>query len=235
MNQITFYIVMTAIIAILFCIFLGGMIFLLLMVAKHARLKKNPIDIDIFEFNKTGCVTRHEIGRKEFHKDYGFCIVTAGKGKKIKEYVSNTISDNDLIPLRGKGWFDKGRKYMAVAVKDGVFASLSLLEKDTDTFTDAELAILNSFVTHLQITENPKYFSLSPVKSEQTRFVLDINSELQEKYLNDDNIELGKRLLKNAMWVIGVGLIVILIMFIILMTQGGSLVNALPKTPIPPG
>ncbi len=231
----TFYIIMASVISVLFTSMSGGFIFVISMIIKQAKLKKNPIDIDIFEFNKKGCIIRHEIGRREFHEDYGFCVVSAKKNGKIKEYLGNTVSDNDLIPIQTTNMFNRGRKYLAVAVKDGIFASLSMLEEKTDTFTPEEISILNDQVRQIEITKNPTYFSLNPIKSEQTRFVLDINKELQEKYLNDDNLELAKKLMKNAMWVIGVGLIVILVMFIVLMTQGGSLVNALPKAPLPPG
>lgn len=239
MNQMTFLIIMTVILTVISIILITVLVLMLRFISIFLKRKKNFLDIDIFEFNKSGLQVRHEIGRPEFHPDHGKIFVTCGKKKdSIKDNLGNHISDNDIIPSKSNSFLDFGtaRKYLAAGCKDGVFAPLNVFEnivelsdsekKELDEIKSKFGNIAKKHKISASFDYNPISFSLRPITPEQTRFILDVNKELQEKYLKDDFLELAKSMVKSIVPVFIVGFLMILIIVIVLIMQGGGLSQA---------
>lgn len=239
MDEVSFYVIISVVLTLIFTMIMGLMIGIIIYTLKFNKFKHNPIDIDIYECSEKSIILKHKIGRWHFHETYGKCIVVCGKKRdSIELNLGPNISENDIIPVKNIGLLRSNRKYLAIATKDGVFAPLRYAEKELK-FTDEELkqikALNKKYKQTLFMDSNPVSFSQKPIRSEQTRFVLDTNKELQETYKDDKMVALATALARGLPWMFAIFMIVVVVIIIVLITQGPGMANAIKVAPLPPG
>lgn len=200
----------------------------LLIFLKYHRWKTgNPLDIVIAELTRNGVVIRKEIGRREISKT-GWRVVTAKWLKKssVKDNLGYNISEDDMSPS-GHG---RKRKFLLVAMKDGLTSSLQNIE-GADKWTKEEKEILlkieETFNTAspIKLNDIPKTLSLKPILSEQTRLAIDLARDTVDVEGNDDKKAARRMMLAAA----GVFIFAILISFallVVVITQGQTLAGA---------
>lgn len=208
------------------------------------RRRKNPIDIDLYEFNEKAITIRSEIGRFDFSKEHGRCLFIFNKKKKEDINLGNQFTDDDLIPKISKGIIDFGavRKKICVGVKDGIYGSLRVIEEQVE-LSDTEKEILQNIlysietknINTIKILERPKSFSLKPIMPEQTRFVLDTNTQLQDAYKDETLIDIMRKLSKSLVPMFIVFMIVVLVVIVVLIVQGRNLIPPAVPAPLPAG
>jgi len=223
-----------AILTWLIVTFLNIMIGSIVFIFWFNRRKNNNIDVSIYELTKDSFQHRREIGRFLDDPKLGRILVTAKLfSNSIKDKLGPLISDNDLVTSK-----KAGRKFVAVAVKDGMISPLKR-KLESSKLSEKELESINKLLhpNKVSLKEIPQSLGLSPIKSEQIRFVLDAKAEALETY-KDKNAEAQRFIMKA----LGVGFVLLVVGTIaivaILLTQGPQAVeqisSAVPKNPLPP-
>jgi len=231
-------------------IIIGGFIAVMLLLIKKFKDKKNFIDIAILEIVKGTYMYRIEKGRFLIDPHKGRVLVTCKKGlnaNSVKDRLSYHINDEDLVP----SMMGVGRKFIVVARKNGLTASMNYLVSNKD-LSDEEKDLLISINKKynnqiVNIDDVPKSMSLKPITAEQTRFALDITKDSQKLYFDEDK-RTARALMMNAVLILGLVILAAVVILIILMNQGPSFAedvarsgaaaatntaNALPGVPLP--
>lgn len=221
--QVIIAIVVTAFVNNIFFSIIGLIVF----IRWYMWRTKNNLDIVICELTRNGVVIRKEIGRRELGKN-GWQVVTARfMKKKYKDNLGYNITEDDMTPS-GHG---RKRKFLIVAMKDGLTASLKTVVEENDQWTEEELKLLaaieKSFKTTspIKLFDIPKSLSLKPVLAEQTRLAIDLARDTVDVEGNDDKKAARRMFLAAA----GVFIFAILISFallVVVITQGQSLASA---------
>ena len=183
----------------------------------YNRKKKNNIDIFILDYNKKkGLTIRKRIGRFFNDPHKGRSLVTAGAmANSVKENLGQKVGDDDIL---ASGEFK--RRFVIVAQKDGVF-------------------------TPFQFNAEDGSFSLSPIKYEAIRFVLDTQQDAQDLY-NDADKRTARAIMWTAVTILVIVVIAIIVLLSIMVAQGPEFATklatrgvkgavALPELPNLPG
>lgn len=211
---------------------------MILLMIKIKKMRKNPIDILVVEFFKDSFRAREEIGRYEFNDLHGTILVTSDKKGRIKDNLGNKISENFLMPKSNVGMKQilyGTRRFVVVGLKDIIPAPLYPLTIKK-SYTDSEKKIVEAYnkilpqvaeidkgIFPIPMDDNPETFSLKPVRSEQIKFVLDVNRELQTNFKMDEWNQIMKKLIRMFVPMVIIFLLVVCIVFIFLMIYGGSI------------
>lgn len=215
------------IIGILISVFVVNLFYtiigLMLFIRHHLWKKKNNLDIVICDLTRNGVIIRKEIGRRELGKN-GWQVVTAKffRNKGYKDNLGYNITEDDMTPS-GHG---RKRKFLLVAMKDGLTASLKTAESNLK-WTKEELALLKKVEesfnnsSPIKLDEIPKSLSLKPILSEQTRLAIDLARDTVDVEGNDDK-KAAKRMLYASIGLFVFTVLICFAMFIVFMTQGQS-------------
>lgn len=174
------------------------------------RLKANPIDIPILEYNNQGiCGLRFEIGRWQYVKNRGWRLLTAGFfPNSVKDNLGWYVKHKDMMPaLKGSS-----RKAVVVAMKDKTPVPVEMLLKRKD-LEDKDKKYLDEITKRYgvscDVATDAESFSLKPVLSEGVNFHIEANKDKQELF-NQQRERYGMSIIKWA--IIGAVVILVLVM-----------------------
>jgi uncharacterized protein YneF (UPF0154 family) len=197
------------------------MIGIIILALRMKKRRLNNIDIAIFEMTKQGIQVRHEMGRKEIDVHRGPRIVVAGfYPSSIKESLGYEIKDEHMF-FSKKG---QGRRYLPVAVKDGVYAPLQYAKKAKHlNLSKEEKALIDKLIEKnifpFDGLDNPETLSLSPVQYDAGRFMLDVQMDVKDVY-GDKNAELMRTLTRWAFFAIITLALLVTVTMVLFFTLG---------------
>lgn len=229
----------TVVFTIIFGLFFQALSALMAVLFIYKKNIVNNIDVLVFELNDKGHSIKYEKGRFERDPARGKCLYIVGRTPySIKANLGYNFSDNHLCTSKN-GYFG-GRKFIAVACKDQMYAPLQFTKKTMDklNLTDQEQKVFkdvcSKLVYNVDLDANPETLSLNPILYDQLRFKLDIAQDAQDVYGNKDK-EFAKTLIKYALIFLGCVVLFTLIIIIIIITQGPQMASNLSQVALPPG
>jgi len=214
---------------VIILLFIGGMIFVIYNLYVKRKKKANPIDINVIELTKNGYIARNEIGRFQLHPRKGKMLVTVKRGLSnifsVKDNLGYSFSEHDCI-ISSMG---KGRKFLTVAMKDGLSSSLNYVENNIDLSEEEKdllTRIADKGINKVDNLANPMSLSTTPITHEQTRFALDITQDASVMYVDKDR-QAARALMRAAITVFSFVVIAVIVIIVILITQGPSMAETL--------
>jgi hypothetical protein len=230
-----------AVLSIMGFLFVEMMIGVFVFMLAYKRKQLNKIDILVCEMNKQGVQIRREMGRRQNDPHRGPRVVTVGLlPSSIKESLGYEIKDDHMI-------FSKqgvGRRWLFVALKDGIYSPLSyVLKKKNIDLTEEERALLLGLkergVIPFEFSEIPETLSLSPIRYEAHRFAADVQMDVRDVY-GDKNAEMARTLMRWAFIMIAILVISVIVLLVLFLTLGpdfftnsAAAVASAPPQPMP--
>lgn len=213
--------------------FIGVMSAAMFFIFKWKYNKVNNIDITIVEMTKNGYKYRTEKGRKEFEESRGWRFVTAvkfGFVYTVKDNLGCNITDDDLIDSMN----GSKRKALMVCMKDGLTSTFEFAERDLklnkeekkqlETIMASEefefLKSIKKITNTIVIDEIPRTLSLTPIKTEQTRFSLDAANDAEDIFGISARKRAARNLFMVAVGILVFSVVVSFVILVIMVTQG---------------
>ena len=186
--------------------------------------KKNYIDIALLNIVKGTFQFRMEKGRFITDPHKGRVLVTCKNGlnsNSVKDRLAYHIHDGDMVPSS----MGIGRKFIIIARKNGLAASLDYVTKHQD-LTEEEKNLLSSINSKynneiVYVKDIPLSMSMKPITAEQTRFALDVVKDSQKLYFDEDK-RTARFLMRSALVILGVVAIGSVVILAIMVGQAPS-------------